>query len=436
MKKILFVSSEYYPQPSPNGLCVEKIMRCCQKRGYEVVYIGATFYKQLPRHEMINGIDVYRVDHSFCNRLLHDWHKLPRWIGLLVRILVGVFCLIRKFLFLPWWPFEDFCLYLGLYKKMLELQKNCGFDAIYVTCNPIEAMAAVCRFKKKYKDVPCVYNYLDALSCGNYVQVIEERFKHTPFKGRFFKSAKRWELLFGQNANRVIVTEATKKHYETYFSDSEIFQKLKFLGLPVLERKFSGSQPEQEDISDSLFIPGRKHILFAGELYALRDPSYIIDVITSLQRDDIEFIFIGSCTLRNSNLLNSASKKYPGLFRMHPRIPRSKLEKYMVNADFFLNIEDNVPTLYASKVFEYISYGKPIISNAYSPNDPTVNVLKKYNNSLILFNTDSVQESAKRLNRFIDTYLNCKVEFERSKELFYMSTPDAFVDVIDDVFIT
>ena len=129
MKKILFVSSEYYPQPSPNGLCVEKIMRCCQKRGYEVVYIGATFYKQLPRHEMINGIDVYRVDRSFCNRLLHDWHKLPRWIGLLVRILVGVFCLIRKLLFLPWWLFEDFCLYLGLYKKMLELQKNCGFDA-------------------------------------------------------------------------------------------------------------------------------------------------------------------------------------------------------------------------------------------------------------------------------------------------------------------
>lgn len=428
------MSSEYYPAPSPNGICAEKVMKCCRKRGYEVVYLGATFYRQLPRYENIDGIDVYRVDHSLCDRLFHAWHELPLWLGLPLRFLLGIYSTIRNLLFLVLWPFEDFGLYFRFCKKITELHRKYKFDAVFVMCNPIEGMAAVCRFKKKNRDVPCICDYLDALSCGSRVQKIGEKLKCFPFKKFFSESAKRLEVLFGKNADRVIVTEATREHYEKEFSGSELFQKIEFLGIPVLEEKDVGlSDSPEGHLSDSIFRPDRKHVLFAGSLNALRDPSYLIEVIKNLKRDDVEFVFIGSYALRNSNLLDIAGKDSPDLFKMHPRMPRAALEKYMVHADFFLNIEDNVPTLFASKVFEYISYGKPIISNAYSENDPTVKILKKYDNSLVLLNTDSVLESAKRLNRFIDTHLGRNIEFERCKELFYSSTPDAFVDVLDEV---
>ena len=228
MKKILFVSSEYYPNASPNGICAEKVMRSCQKRGYETVYLGATFYRRLPSYENIGGIDVYRVERSLCNRLFHIWHNLPLWIGLPLRFLLGLYTLIRNLLFLPWWPFEDFGLYLRFCRKLIELDEKYNFDAVFVMCNPIEAMSAVCRFKKKNREIPCICDYLDALSCGSKVKSIE-KMKYLPFRKMFFKSAKRMEVWFGNNADRVIATEATKKHYEKNFSDTEIFQKLQFL---------------------------------------------------------------------------------------------------------------------------------------------------------------------------------------------------------------
>ena len=433
MKKVLFVSSEYYPNPSPNGMCIERIMRRCQERGYSVIYLGATFYAELPRCENINGIDVYRVRRSFNDRILRNLRGHSTIFALLIRWFAICYKFLRRLLLLKQWPLEDLVLVRRFLNRILELHKQYDFDAVLVTYNPLPAMVAVSKFHDKFKNVPCIYCYLDALSAGNAVQTNEQRFRLLRFNRIFFKMAKRWESIFSQCAKKVIAIEATRSHYNKYFSDSGLLNKMVFLGVPALETK---KLLASDIVPSSLpyFTPGKKHILFVGSMYVLRDPTYIIDVAKHIQRDDIEFVFIGLFAEKNKKILNVAKEEMPGLFKTYHALPRVCLEKYMQAAHFFLNIEDNVKSLCASKIFEYISYGKPVISNAFSVDDPTVEVLKKYGNSVLLYNSDDVQQSAEKLNRFIDRNLCKVVDFNVSKNKFYSSTPDAYVDVLDDIF--
>lgn len=433
MKKVLFISSEYFPKPSPNGMCIEKIMRRCQERGYSVVYLGATFYADLPKHENINGIDVYRVKRSFSNMAIRNWQNYPTIFAFPIRWVAQSYYFLKRLLLLKKWPLDDLSLVQRFLNQILELHKQYNFDAVLVTYNPLSAMVAVNKFHNKFKNIPCVYCYLDALSAGNAVQTNEQRFRLLRLNRMFFKMAKRWEIIFSKHAKRIIAIESTRSHYEKCFSDSALLNKIVYLGVPVLERKIHlASEPDSSSLS--YFTPGKKHILFVGSMYVLRDPTYIIDVAKCLRRDDIEFIFIGLFAERNKKILKVAKEEMPALFKTYPAISRSCLEKYMQTAHFFLNIEDNVKSLCASKIFEYISYGKPIISNAFSFDDPTVEILKKYENSVLLYNSDDVQRSAEKLNRFIDTNLCKVVDFDVSKDKFYRSTPDAYVDVLDDVF--
>ena len=90
-------------------------------------------------------------------------------------------------------------------------------------------------------------------------------------------------MLFGRNADRVIVTEATSEHYEREFSGEELLKKFKYLGIPVLEENITETScTSEEHLGDSVFSPYRKHVLFVGSLYAIRDPSYLIEVIKNI----------------------------------------------------------------------------------------------------------------------------------------------------------
>ena len=436
MKKILFVSSEYYPQPSPNGICAEKIVRCCRKRGYDVIYLGVTNYKNLPQHELIDGVPVYRVKSSLYNRIVCNWHNLPKWCGLLLFTLSKIYMCIKKCLAVGYWPLNDFALCKHTFQRICDLHRKYQFDCIVATHGPISAMAALHDFAEREKGTRCIYYYIDALSAGNAVRINQERFAGLPIKNLFFKIAKKWELCFAQHADRIVVTEATKSHYLEHFADADMLKKMVFLNIPLLEESSESLQGQikSNQLVNELFLDGKKVVLFCGRLYSLRDPTYILNVIEKLSRNDVQWVFLGKYDLDCEKKLLLAQHKFPNRIKVCGSVSHDLLIPCLDRADFFLNIGERLSSVVAGKVFEYISWGKPIISTFPISNNSSIPVLKKYPNSLLLNENDEINNDLLRtVDQFLDGNYGKRVAFADMKKVLYSSTPDAFVDVIDMV---
>lgn len=60
MKKILFLTDLYFPEPSPVGICTHEIMKDFVKKGYQVHCVCYRIGNQ-PEDEEFEGIYVHRV---------------------------------------------------------------------------------------------------------------------------------------------------------------------------------------------------------------------------------------------------------------------------------------------------------------------------------------------------------------------------------------
>ncbi|MGI5832312.1 MAG: glycosyltransferase [Thermoguttaceae bacterium] len=357
---------------------------------------------------------------------------MPLYIGLPTRLFATLNVKLQKFLLFFLWPFLDYALYRRLYLKSVELQKKYHFDAVIGVHNPIEALVAVNHLGHKYKELPCIYYYIDALSGGNLVRMKEENFRHLFFRKIFFKMAKRWEVYISQGAKRIIAMEAARDHYTKYFVKTELYDKLVFLNVPLFEEPRTATASLQ-DTTCPIMVDNKITVLFCGSIYSLRDPTYIIKVVELLDRDDIQWVFIGSYDRKFKKILCDAQTRNPERFKIYDRIPHDQLVHHLNRADFFLNIGERLPSVFSGKVFEYISYGKPIISTFPIRDNSSIAVLQKYPNSLILFDDEDIYEATEKLRHFLNENFNKRISYNTMEKLLRTSTPDAFVDTIESV---
>lgn len=441
MKKILFITASYFPHPKQVAACLKNVMSECRKSDFDVYCISGTYYETESRFEVIDGVEVYKCNYSCGRRLLKVQPKKKSVTSLFIRFLQSLeraVLFLKKLTFPFCWPFFDHALSRRLYSKANQLHAKHKFDAMVAAFCPFESINAGYHFAKKHKEVSCFFYYLDAFS-GRYWDVIspgnvsgKHRYKFLRLGKLFFFLAKRIELKISRYAAGIIVMESARNHFVKNFSNTHLINKIHFLGIPRLENKME-KFVSSSDCSASLFTEGKMHFLYAGNLYGLRDPSYIVSVAKNLNRSDVEFVFIGSFCQKYSGLLRDAMIEYPDRFKIAGRMSYEEIEKYMAHADFLLNIEDNIQCLTASKIIDYVSYGKPIITNAYSSSDPSVKLLTMYGNSLVLFNTDEISQSVSKLNDFVDSCLGQTADYKDVQRLFYTSTPGAFVDVLNSV---
>ena len=60
---VLILTSNFLPQPDANGININIISQDLMKKGCNVVCVSYK-NKNLPRHEIINGIEIYRIKPS------------------------------------------------------------------------------------------------------------------------------------------------------------------------------------------------------------------------------------------------------------------------------------------------------------------------------------------------------------------------------------
>lgn len=84
------------------------------------------------------------------------------------------------------------------------------------------------------------------------------------------------------------------------------------------------------------------------------------------------------------------------------------------------------------KVFDYLSYGKPIIYFYSCKDDSNVQVLEHYSNSLCINQrTETIESAVKLLNEFWLNHQNAIVPFDEIKELYFDALPEYTANLIE-----
>ena len=158
--------------------------------------------------------------------------------------------------------------------------------------------------------------------------------------------------------------------------------------------------------------------VFAGALYyGVRSPDYLFNLFSSI--NEVKLYLIG----RYNRIIR---KKISVIKNFIPLGPKSFTEtKAILNsADFLVNLGNSVFNQVPSKIFDYISFGKPIIHIRKLENDPSMEYLNKYPLCLDLFEGDSIETNVAKLEDFISKNKGKRVDKDYIATTYKECTPE------------
>ena len=187
--------------------------------------------------------------------------------------------------------------------------------------------------------------------------------------------------LLDQYQNKIIVN--LSREVETDRLEKEILLKYKDqIPFSTVVQIYRCAAPEY--IANQLKIRGGYRLIFAGALksnYVEADEILKIFAFPILENCKIRFYSSGTGT-KAVEICNQNN------IELYGWINRDELEKEYRKADVLISIAEKTGRQMSSKIFDYMSFGKPIIHFYFAEDDVNVPWLNRYNNSLCVKITD------------------------------------------------
>ena len=179
-------------------------------------------------------------------------------------------------------------------------------------------------------------------------------------------------------SDHILAMHQLRENFNIVFSDN--MNKITYVEHPLL-KKTNNSYKMIDD--------GKIRLMYAGALYKYyRSPEYLLKVFTLINGSYLLNIFsAGNC----EKMIDKFSRKDIRI-KNNGYVSVDVLDEEYSNADILLSIGNFKSQNLASKIFEYMSLGKPIIHFYVNPNDPVLKLLFKYPLSL------TVEQNLKILN--------------------------------------
>lgn len=403
---IVFVTGQYLPKPGATGLCVHELAKVLATKGYSV--------KTVCYHD-----DDYT---RYFDDVYKDTVKQPffmnenRFKNGIKKRFARIVSLCAKGLYIREYPLRSKLLVARYCNKLDEIIKNSdGVVTIIGTYTPIEAVFAVKKIKQKYKGkIKAVYYSTDTLSneCGN------EGILSAEYRNKKGECA---ECDMFKVFDKIFLMECHKYHYEKATYD-KYREKIEYVGFPLIIK------PE---LKNRQVKPHKKiSCIYAGSLYrVLRNPEFLIKLLseTNDKTNNILASFYGSgdCDdiLKKAEIDSDGAIKYFGM-RSHEEVITQINE-----ADILLSIGNNDSPMVPSKIYEYMSTGKPIIHTYRSENDSCLQPLRQYGNALLI--NENMELNINNVIEFISNVHT--LEFDEVKLHFRTSMPQYTTDLIEQL---
>lgn len=415
MKNALFLFGGYYPAPSANGLCCEKIMHCLCDNDYNVSCIVNRNINTQKKEENGN-IKIYRISNTAKEKCRELFFAEKSYIKKKIyAFFIRIINAYAQILYTPLFPMNSPIKVIKYIIQSKKIIKKQGVHLLVSVNMPADAAIAGAYIKKIYPNIKSVAYFLDPLAGGgNDNKILNEKIA--------YKKALKTEKKIVECADLVIAQIEHKQHFEKEYT-AEAQKKIHYLGAPLLLDKTNKNEGGKNG--------DKKTVIYAGALFkSYRDPRYIIDVFNYVNSAKL-IMYVSNNT---GWLIEHIKKTDNHNIEIRERIPRTELESEMKKADAFVNIGNNFELYAPSKIIEYISYGKPIISTYRIDNDTCAYYMKKYPQGLYLDERDAdIKLAAKKIDMMWNKF-NENISFAQLMELYYENTPQAFVEACNMLF--
>ena len=398
--KLLFICLDQYPR---YGACTALLKNIFGRGGLvsraeEIHVVCARSQKDDPEDEICDGVYVHRVLHlaglsrkhlrSVCAGNRMTYYRL------LISKVISKVCS-------RWFPFlwNDCRADKRLIKKVSLIVNNYSIDTIVPVAGFFTTVSAAIKLKKRNRAIKLIPYLVDPCSSNQTVSHLIQRIR------------RRFEKKFFTVSDRIIVTPIMEKEYAGRFP-AIIMRKITALEFPnVTDLTAWNDKTERTDV----------RMMYSGSIYAGRNPRYLFELLSQVKSDlPIVVEFIG----KNEaiSVPQTVSVQFDGYMSVE------NAREILKNADFLVILGNQMTNQVPSKLFEYISYGKPIVNICRNPDCPTLQYLSKYPFAIsIVEGKESIDKQAEALSSFITTTSGQRINWEQISSLFFECTPRYFV---------
>lgn len=254
------------------------------------------------------------------------------------------------------------------------------FDLIISISGFYEASYAGLKFAQKHK-IPMLLYQVDPCTTNQLypIRSYQRRFKLEQDLYRY--------------CTYVITTPIIQREMSTKFQEYYINKMILMM--------FPNVEPVHEKGSD--YVTSKKQIqcVFAGRIYrGARDPSFTISLFSNLHTDTIKLTMVGVDKKGLIDYLDTSV--LPSSIECCGNLPFEEAQDAIEDADILVNIGNLIINQLPSKLFEYISSGKPIVNVCTSHDCPSIPYMERYRLAINLFACDeNIEEQTQALKRFI-----------------------------------
>ncbi|MGE9976769.1 hypothetical protein ACQRAS_12325 [Coprococcus catus] len=381
-KRVVVMAGSCYPLQSATGAIAIKCAEIYKNTGKYDVHIicGQEGYNKL-NGKTVNGISYHSV--GYWLQIILDVIRDRRGksiTGFFFTFMYCIFKVIEKAsIFLlhidsSWW-------YRKKAKHVLDnMNKEKEISLIVSLCLPIEAHLAASDFKKDNPNCKWICYWADLFAT--------KRNCKNAFCG--IRKLITIEYEINKHADIVLVTE----EIFDVFRSREYKLSENIIIIPYcLKESILELGSEYQKIGDR-----ELQLVCMGAFYKdLRNPTYMLKsvlIATNIMNLNLNLYTQGQC----QEIVDEFVEKSQGKINYYGVIPFEMLKQKMINSDILVNIENNTTEYKPSKLFELMSYRKPIINFRYFNNE---SVLEPYPMKLeIDMRTTSVENAAKMIVDF------------------------------------
>lgn len=405
-KTVIFLTSKYMPRPGGTGICVHFVAQELVKRDYVVNVI--CFDDGNGREETeIDGVHIVRVKTPIYMDNEPNYSRSHT-------VLLRVYSILSKLLNINKYPLRSRFLVKRYQKELGILLRSYPSSIVIPTFTPLEAVVAVLNTIKKYS-LKSVYYSTDTLSNESGTSgIIPDRYRK--------KMGVAWEKKIFEAFDKLIIMECHKDHYSSLVF-KPFFQKMVIANFPLLNSPTI--QSTQSNKSDS----NEKLIVYAGTLYrSLRNPIYCCSLLMKLiDITPMKAVFMGGGDC--NDIMEKYEEESKGAIQYLGMQDHATVINYLQSADMLLSIGNKESPMMPSKVFEYISTGKPIIHVYTWEKDPCIEPLVKYGNALLIDENQGIE-----LEKVVEFMNTCKImSFDKVSKIFDNARPEYTADIIERV---
>lgn len=405
MKQVVFIVGSYFPNYSAVGRCQGNLADEMVKEGYYVTVISQRTDAGEDSRTVYNGQNLIRVTtkeqlRQLCSREASDQTKLKclRY-GRICKAVLSTSSLKQD-----------------VVKAYTDALNTLTFipDMIIPTCLPFESIIAALDYKRNHTECKVVPVLYDMFAQSKRLQ--------------YFNWNRKLKLKANMELERRVFTESDlvlhMPSWTGYIKENypELLEKSKEIEHPLI------ICPKSNRVMD--YDRTKVNFVYTGVVdKEIRNPDFAIGFFRCISESQdilVHFYTLGSA----EQIIEDASKETDCIIA-HGQVDNQTAHSAMVSADFLVSIGNTVNNQFPSKVFDYMSTGKPIIHFVQSPNDPAVEVLKKYPLAICIDQVkECSEEQIKKAVDFIGEIKGKSVSFDQICDLFEEASPNVISGIL------